>query len=149
MCEGIAKGLEYLRAIVSQAKSELASKGHIPGHILQWIIQSFSLVDYMFVHTCVSEGCEVANRDSRQNDSLVGALDRQLVKIGLFERLAAEREELEGDAEARRLSLRMQPTSFSATKLTWTGSCLAPWTNWSVCSGCVKASACRPLLTSI
>src|ERR1700745_3033392 len=44
---------------------------------------------------------------------------------------------------------RMQPTNFSATRLTSTGNSIVQWTNWSVCKGGVTAKTCCLPLPSI
>jgi len=99
------EGLEYLSALLSQAKSELASKGHISADIQRPLFQLFGLWDYLFVYTCLSEGRAITGVDCRKNKRLTEALDRQQEKIGLLKQLALEGEKLEGDAEARSFSL--------------------------------------------
>ncbi len=45
--------------------------------------------------------------------------------------------------EASACHPRMQPTNCSATALTWTDNCIAPWTNWSACRGGAEEKTCR------
>src|SRR5207302_2946648 len=45
--------------------------------------------------------------------------------------------------------LKMQRARLSDMKLTWIGNFIAPWTNWSVCNGSVRARRCLRHLTLI
>ena len=110
-------GLEYLRALLQKAKSEIARDGYPSNESRNKIYNTFSLWDHSFALTCrcarlpetKAEGArpeEVVDQQTDQERTLlVGLIDDRLERLKEFGGCAAERENLAGDAEARSFSL--------------------------------------------
>jgi len=155
-------GLAYLSALLQKAKSEVASEGYLSEKIRERIFFAFCFWDCLFALTCLYAGppetkvegqppgsVEDKQAGKRRPD-VVAFIDNRLETINVFKGYALEREKLATQKpEASACPPRMQPTNYSATKLTWTGNSIAPWTNWSVCKGSVGAKTCHRLLTLI
>jgi HAD superfamily hydrolase (TIGR01509 family) len=114
---GHHSSLVYLRALLKNAKSEIASDGHISEEIRKKIFWAFCFWDCLFALTCLYAGPPEAKVEGQPPDSIkdkqadkkrphiVAFIDERLERLSEFEGYATEREELVGDAEARSFSL--------------------------------------------
>jgi hypothetical protein len=110
-------GLAFLRALLEEAKSGIASEGYMSETIRKELFLAFCFWDYSFAIQCRYSGppetkadkgpCRVADdKGAGENRAAVVALiDHQLERINTFMGYALEREELKVDAEARSFSL--------------------------------------------
>jgi hypothetical protein len=109
--------LAYLRVLLTMAKSEIASDGHLSETIREKIVFAYCLSDPLFADTCLYAGPPEAKVDGQPPDIfedkqadkkhpyVVESIDIQLERLSAFERYATKREGLVGDAEARSFSL--------------------------------------------
>jgi len=110
-------GLSYLSALLTNAKSEIASEGCVSERIRKELFLAFCLWDHLFALTCLhakgaeakaegtpSENIEDEHTDKKRFD-VVAYIDRQLKRIRVLQEYALERENLASDAEARSFSL--------------------------------------------
>jgi len=113
---GHHSGLNYLWALLTSAKSEIASEGYISERIRQKIVSAFYFWDCLFALTCgyaspsatkveTSPSTDTGAEEADRRATLVAFIDDRLQKIGDFKGLATEREDLAFDAEARSFSL--------------------------------------------
>jgi hypothetical protein len=65
------KGLEYLNALLTIAKSEVARDGYISGGIAKKILFSFGLWDYLFAWNCLHAGPPKAEPEGSPSEKLV------------------------------------------------------------------------------
>lgn len=113
-------GLNYLHAILEQAKEEMTSGGYLTEESRERITCEFAFWDCLFALTCASayppdpsqaktEGQAPNSLENEQIEKrradIIAFIDERLERIDLFKKLAEDREQLEGDAEARRFSL--------------------------------------------
>ena len=114
---GHHSGLTYLSALLKQAKSEIASDGHISDTIAKKIFGAFCLSDHLFALACLSASPPKGKMGDQQSEKIVDPktdgqraavvawIDLQLERTSAFEECATEREDLAVDAEARSFSL--------------------------------------------
>ena len=117
ICGGITSSLAYLRALLKEAKSEIASGGQISERIAKKIFYAFCFWDCLFALTCLHAGRPKGKTEDRPSEkvvekqtdatraALVAFIDNRLERISTFEGYATERENLAVDAEARSFSL--------------------------------------------
>jgi hypothetical protein len=110
-------GLMYQRALLENAKTEMASDGSLSEQTRGSIFCEFCFWDYLFALTCIyagRPGAKAENRSAEAADdkeaeekrsAVVAAIDRQLETINDFKNYASERGELTADSEARSYSL--------------------------------------------
>jgi hypothetical protein len=118
-------GLEYLRGILLNAKSQIASGGYILEKTRNRISSAFSSTDYWFAVACdhfrppdhkgkepVSEEIEdlsslnAADKTmDEERAEVIAWIDSRLQRVGLLEESVAAREKLQIDAGARSFSL--------------------------------------------
>jgi hypothetical protein len=115
-------GLAYLSALLTIAKSEIASEGYISEEILKKILGAFGLWDCLFALTCLHAGPPETKTEDRPSEkavdeqvvdeqtdkkraAVVAYIDAQLESISGFKEYATQRENLALDAEARSFSL--------------------------------------------
>ena len=115
---GHRSGLAYLAGLLEQAKSELATAGHISEGMGQKLMLAFGLCDFLFTLTCLraiphearTEGQPADGNEDKRSDQKLPDLTREFIDdrldwINLLQEYTKEREELESDAEARSFSL--------------------------------------------
>jgi len=118
-------GLDYLKNLLENVKSEVESSGQISEGIWQSLLNAFWVSDYLLVRTCFSctpeakvEGRPPQNVEEEKPDKkrpdVLAVIDNRLKRIGLLKKHALTREKLAGDAEARSFSL---PPADAADKL--------------------------------
>ena len=157
-------GLSYLHSLLLIAKSEIARDGYISENIRKRIFSLSCFSDYLFAVTCLAV---FPQKQKWRSDHLKRLRTNNLTQNrpisspplltfawkGLARwsvtRPSARASEQTRRREASACRPRRQPTTSSATKLTWTGNFIAPWTNWSVYKGSDEEKTCRLLSTSI
>jgi hypothetical protein len=122
---GHRSGLVYLRALLENAKAEMASDGYLSERTCAAIVCEFGFWDYLFALQCSRAGPPADKKEDRPSEKVVdpqteqradiGALiEDRLERISEFKLYASERENLAVDAEARSFSL---PTAEATDKL--------------------------------
>ncbi len=110
-------GLAYLSALLTKAKSEIASDGYMSEESRNKICYAFCFWDSLFALTCLDAVPPEAKMEDRpsekvvdnptdkQRAAVVALIDDRLERISAFKGYAIEREDLALDAEARSFSL--------------------------------------------
>jgi hypothetical protein len=90
---------------------------------------------------------DTPSKTETANADVIAIIENRLERLGTFKEYVFEREKLALDAEARSpvFHPRRQPTSCSATNLTWTVSFIAPWISWSNSNDNGRAKSYRRL----
>ena len=113
---GHRSGLGYLRALLENAKAEIASDGYLSERTRGTIVCEFGFWDYVFALQCSRAGPPADKKEDRPSEKVVDPQTEQRADIGaliedrletlsVFKGYALERENLAVDAEARSFSL--------------------------------------------
>jgi hypothetical protein len=109
-------GLDYLRALLMDAKLEITSEGYISERVQEKIHSAFYFWDSVFALACQASGPpypkaepspspDIGTQEADRRAALVALIDDRIRRIDGFRGLAEEREEFALDAEPRRCSL--------------------------------------------
>jgi hypothetical protein len=110
-------GLTYLRALLENAKAEMASDGYLSERIRSDIFCEFGFWDYLFALQCARAGPPEGNTEDQPAEKnvdeqtgpkradLAALIQDRLERISEFKEYALERENLTIDAELRSSSL--------------------------------------------
>ncbi len=100
-------GLEYLSALLLEAKSQVASDGHISEWLRKVIFNIAYSWDYLLANACsLADPSEASGENLTLNQGILAALiDAHLETINALKEHAKERDDLGLDAEARSFSL--------------------------------------------
>ncbi len=119
-------GLVYLRALLENAKAEMASNGYLSEKTCADIFCEFGFWDYLFALHCSHARAPAAKTEDRLSEKVVdrqteqerayttALIEERLTRISDFKGYALERENLAVDAEARSFSL---PTAGATDKI--------------------------------
>jgi hypothetical protein len=119
-------GVLYMSVLLHRAKSEIVSAGYISEETQKKILLAFCFWDYPFTHACLharppetkAEGVPPKDSEDKQAEKERGfvleLIDTQLERMKAFGESALDREDLQGDAEARSFSL---PSADATDKL--------------------------------
>jgi hypothetical protein len=119
-------GVIYMSILLHRAKSEIVGAGYISEETQKKILLAFCFWDYPFTIACLhacppetkAEGIPPKDSEDKQPEKERGfvleLIDTQLEKIKAFGESALDREDLQGDAEARSFSL---PSADATDKL--------------------------------
>jgi hypothetical protein len=117
------------------------------------IYSTFCFWDHGFALGCLSAGPARAGRNDipskteTSNADVLAIIENRLERLGIIKEYVVDRERWRWTPRLEASACRppAQPTSCSATNLSWTVSFIAPWTNWSACNDSGRAKMCRRL----
>jgi hypothetical protein len=146
-------GLEYMSVLLERAKSEIENSGFISERLRRKIFSVFCFWDYGVALGCVSAGPAGAGmKDTHVKLKRQTPMSSPSLKIGWkgWARLkntcwSARTWLWTQKLEVSVFHPRRQPTSYSATKFTWTDNSIVPWISWSACNDNGRAKTCRRL----